>query len=486
IQQFLTQHYGGDSKKARTRFALLEDVRDLLGLSRNPRMLSFIADLDEARLRAVQAEHGEISAAALYRELVDFWLVREADRQHHRAGLPSLDDQERLVACTALALRLWTTTATTIPVADLTAEVSTRLTRLAERGYTADQAAHTVGSGTLLVRTPEGEFSFVHQSVMEWLVANSTAEKLQRADAADTLLTRKMSPLMLDFLCDLAGHDLTRHWASDILADSAAPQVAKQNALAISRRLNPGTQQVLAGVDLRGQDLTHRDLQNANLQGADLRGMRLVRTNLAGVDLRDAKLTGTRMVQGDLSGAQLTGSQWHRAALLGVSGLDDLLVAPELAVAAVAGRDLADVMIATTGGVGGVAFSPDGVLLAVSRGPSVEIVEVASGNTLRVLSGHTDGVYGVAFSPDGTLLATASWDSTARLWDPLTGAWLGTLLAFDKGGYAVLLPDGSYKLAGDPGRALWWAIKLCRFAPGELDPYDRKIRQLPPDAPIPR
>jgi hypothetical protein len=35
----------------------------------------------------------------------------------------------------------------------------------------------------------------------------------------------------------------------------------------------------------------------------------------------------------------------------------------------------------------------------------------------------------------------------------------------------VLLPDGRYKLHGDPGDTLWWAIKLCRFAPGELDRF---------------
>lgn len=90
----------------------------------------------------------------------------------------------------------------------------------------------------------------------------------------------------------------------------------------------------------------------------------------------------------------------------------------------------------------------------------------------------------MAFSPDGALLATTSIDGTARLWDPVTGALRATLLALEGTDYAVFLPDGSYKLAGDPGRCLWWAIKLCRFAPGELDPYDPAIQRLPIDAPI--
>ncbi|WP_322779093.1 TIR domain-containing protein, partial [Frankia sp. Cas4] len=499
-------------QRATARLDLIKEVRDLPDLARNPRLLSFIAELEENRLRQARQRGGTVTAADLYRELVGQWLVYECERS------PELTVNEREDAVTELAVALWRDGAAFVDLARLTEIAGDVLRSMRDpRGLTPAEAAHLLGSGTALRRDAEGRFSFIHQSVMEYLVAAEIARQLAErsavaGEASNLLAAREMSELMADFFADLAGRDAAARWAQDTVDDADAPAVAKANAVVVARRLGIGlrTGAKLAGADLAGQDLSGRDLRGADLRRANLTDVRLDRADLHGADLRDAvltgafldatvlsgadlsgarlagatvrgvradrvvargaDLTGARFIDTDLTGAVLTDSRWSRAAILG-GRPGPAAGAPELAAAAVAGRDPAQVMLRSAASpVWSVGFSPDDTMIASGGGDgSVRLWETATGRELRTLTGHTGGVRSVGFSPDGTMIASGGGDGSVRLWDTATGRELRTLTGHTGSVLSVGFSPDSTMIASGGGAG---SVRLWDTATG------RQLRSL--------
>ncbi|MGI8655942.1 MAG: WD40 repeat domain-containing protein [Pyrinomonadaceae bacterium] len=73
-------------------------------------------------------------------------------------------------------------------------------------------------------------------------------------------------------------------------------------------------------------------------------------------------------------------------------------------------------------------FSPDGNVLATTRGKVVNLWDAATGAPKVSLTGHEKDVSSVAFSPDGQRVATGSTDGTAKIWDATTGRTISSLV----------------------------------------------------------
>ncbi|WP_239377231.1 pentapeptide repeat-containing protein, partial [Frankia sp. Cj5] len=240
---------------------------------------------------------------------------------------PELTVDERKAAVTELAVAMWRNGEAFIEVTRLT-EIAAEVLRSMRdpRGLTPAEAAHLLGSGTALRRDADGRFSFIHWSVMEYLVAADIARQLTEqsavaGEAGNLLAAREMSELMADFFADLAGRDTAARWAQDSVDTVDAPAVSKANAVVVARRLGirlrTGAQ--LAGTDLAGQDLSGRDLRGADLREANLTDARLDRADLRDADLRDAVLTGAFLDAAVLSGADLSGARLTGARVREVS-----------------------------------------------------------------------------------------------------------------------------------------------------------------------
>ncbi len=113
--------------------------------------------------------------------------------------------------------------------------------------------------------------------------------------------------------------------------------------------------------------------------------------------------------------------------------------------------------------VWGLAFNPNGEILAIGGNSLVTIWDVSSdvapNQAILSLAGHRQGVPGLAFTPDSASLITGSQDGTAKVWDTFTGQELFRLTGHGPIYSLDVSPDGKRAAtANRDGTATVWDI----------------------------
>ena len=469
--------------------ALIRSVHDLAGLATRPYNLRLISEQLE-RLERRIAGGGAIDAAALYDELVDSWLDRDA-------GKHQLERDHKLRLMEELAALLWTMESRQIAVVELESWLRTRLLEDDDLGRWVKLArpvpavlAEDLRTATFIVRPGSDRFEFAHTSLLEYFLARFLHRSMASGEPGGWRLPA-VSRETLDFLAEiaLASDDERFHRHLVACGQHYEPQVsenvvryafraAERGVTGVSLRgfhlaaadlrgievvPRPGSTVDMAGCDLAGADLRGAVLHRVLLDGADLRGAVLTRAELHGCSLRETALRravlhgavvrSTALEGTDLSGATGEDSQW----LWCTGGAPGSQVSGGLAPPTPRGEHVRlEVLAGPNGAISALAWSPDGTRLAAGASTGIPVWNPLSGAQHATLAGHTGSVRALAWSPDGTGLASAGDDGGVRLWDR-EGSHVLTIHLFEDGQWCVIGADGELLASeGEVWRWLRW------------------------------
>jgi WD40 repeat protein len=119
-----------------------------------------------------------------------------------------------------------------------------------------------------------------------------------------------------------------------------------------------------------------------------------------------------------------------------------------------------------TGWIRQLAFSPDGKLLATvgNEDQTLRIWEIETGNCRHILTGHQGPVLSCAFHPSQPIIVSGSGDQTVKFWDTTTGDCLQTWAGQNHHIWSIAFSPAGQILATGDGGGM---IKLWHLETGE-------------------
>jgi len=465
IREFLT-HKLGSTDAAEKRFELIQEIKDLLGLSQNPRMLSFIADLPDKDLADAQsaAPDGKITAAGLYETILDRWLRNEVERHSHlqrkdanlgQSPAPtSISDKQYLEelweAVTRLAFLAWGRMERPFEIHEIQQTLGEIPRNLMDVTLSPDERTQGIASGSLLSREAPGQFAFAHYSIPEFLVARELVLQFRPNDQ-----TRKVFPdsnpiemfsqevvtdLMVEFLIDgltMQGALQAVSWMLNELAGKSTEEQTRKNidvlTNACSRRLKKSgtdaeeTAATLASLqqssvarnydrmDLRGRTFSN-DCSRCSFVGADLR-----QSSFRGIQLEEARFESARLAEADLSRCNLRRSTFLTSDLTGANlSYADLryadLTGANLTRATLIGADLRGAVLTDSqwdlARIAGATLDDPHLTGLAAFGAGLPVVIPTP-----EMQPEGSSVTCVAWAPRHDLIATAHANGNIVLWD---------------------------------------------------------------------
>ena len=256
-------------------------------------MLGFVADLDRSGCGRRRQRRHTLSPAGLYQKMLDRLDAHEKTGVGGGpGGTPGLGHGSCGTRSPRSRCALWEADKTRC------ARTARRGRRNADRAraepLSRQQTVHAIGCGSLLVRSEEGLFGFIHPLGDGMARGQAIAAELTSGETRLLCWSAPLRQLAVEFLCDLAEHGACRMGRRRLARATTGAANRRQRSAVLTRLRVPATP-TCAGALLPGEDLSYRDFAEVDLTGADLTDAPLVGATCPVPSLRDARLTGARL-----------------------------------------------------------------------------------------------------------------------------------------------------------------------------------------------